>query len=142
MIYSQKGSVSRIVLGCFIVLAFCFALTWPKYSKQRNIKQLSQAAQWAKALAFAQESYKQAHGTYATQFNDLDLAIPCPQVVQEGKVVLECPHFTYRMEESAIIKANHKSLPVGLHVDIAQGTVACEYPQGDWAGKDLCSHLQ
>ena len=26
MLYSQKGSIYRVILGCFIVLAFCFAL--------------------------------------------------------------------------------------------------------------------
>ena len=142
MLFTQKGSVSRVILACVIVMAFCFALAWPKYSKQRNAKQLAQAAELSKALAFAEGSYKQAHGSYTPNFEKLNLSLPCPTVTRGRNTVLECPHYTYQLQEESLITATHKTLPIWLEVDIAQGSVQCKYDEDDWAGQDLCARLQ
>ena len=141
MLYSQKGSIYRVILGCFIVLAFCFALIWPQYSKRHNAKQLSKAAELGRALAFAEESYKQNTGNYTAQFGKLNLSLPCSLVAQGGQPLLSCPEYTYKLE-GHIIKVEHKHLPVWLEIDIPAGTVACNYSNDDWAGQDLCARMQ
>ncbi len=75
MLRSQQGSVYRVVLGCFIILAFCFALIWPQYSKRHDTKQLLQAAELGRKLAFAEETYKQTAGQYTPQFGRLKTSI-------------------------------------------------------------------
>ena len=94
MLFAQKGSVSRAILAGVIAVAFCFALSWPKYSKQRNAKQLAQAAELSKELAFAEGSYKQTYGSYTPNFEKLNLSLPCPTVTHGRNTVLECPHYT------------------------------------------------
>lgn len=141
MLYSQRGSIYRVILGCFIALAFCFALVWPQYSKHHNAKQLSKAAELGRALAFAEESYKQNTGSYTPQFGKLNLSLPCPLIAQGGQTQLSCPNYTYKLEGS-VIKVEHKHLPVWLGIDIPAGTVACNYPDDDWAGQDLCARMQ
>lgn len=142
MLTSQQGSVYRIILACVIALAFCFALTWPKYSKHRNVVHLRQAAHTGKALAFAEESYKQIHGQYTAHFEQLQTALPCPMVMQEQAPVMQCPHYTYKLQAGNIIHVKNTHFPVWLDIDIQQGTVQCNYADDDWAGQDLCEHLQ
>lgn len=143
MLHSEHGSIYRTILACFIVLAFCFALTWPQYAKYRDGKQLIKAVELGRALAFAEESYKQAQGTYTPQFDKLGLSLPCPLVTQVAKEIqLNCPHYTYQLKGDSLIKVLHKSLPVWVDIDIPAGTVLCQYTENDWAGKDLCARLQ
>ncbi len=142
MLHSQKGSIYRVVLGFFIALAFCFALIWPQYSKHHNVKQLSQAAELGRALAFAEESYKQTEGQYTAQFGKLGLSLPCPLIAHDGKARLSCKDYTYQMEGDHIIQVKHKQLPLWLEIDIPAGTVDCKYTEDDWAGQDLCKHMQ
>lgn len=142
MLHSQKGSIYRVILGCFIVLAFCFALIWPQYSKRHNAKQLSKAAELGRALAFAEESYKQSTGTYTSEFGRLNLSLPCPLIAKEGQTVLTCHHYTYKLEDGHVIKVENEHLPVWLEIDISGGTVECKYPENDWAGQDLCARMQ
>lgn len=142
MLYSTRGSVYRMVLGVFIGFAFCFALAWPQYAKYRNGKRLNQAAEIGRALAFAEGSYKQAHGTYTPYFQRLDASLPCPMVSNGQGPHLDCHDYTFALENESFIRAAHKHLPVWLEVDIAQGTVACRHPENDWAGQDLCARMQ
>ena len=142
MLHSQRGSIYRVILGCLIILAFCFALIWPQYSKRHNAKQLSKAAELGRALAFAEQSYKQSTGEYTSQFGRLNLSLPCPLVTQGGQTQLSCPHYTYVLEEGHIIKVENKDLPIWLEIDIPAGIVTCKYPEDDWAGRDLCSRMQ
>lgn len=142
MLDSQQGSIYRVILGFFIALAFCFALIWPQYSKRYNAEQLSKAAELGRALAFAEESYKQNTGNYTAQFGKLNLSLPCPLIAQEGQTQLSCPHYVYTLEQGHLIKAAHKQIPVWLEIDIPAGTVACKYSDDDWAGQDLCSRMQ
>ena len=131
MLRSQQGSVYRVVLGCFIILAFCFALIWPQYSKRHDTKQLLQAAELGRKLAFAEETYKQTAGQYTPQFGRLNLSLPCPLLA-----------YTFTFENEHFIHAKHKQLPVWLEIDIPAGTVACNYEPEDWAGQNLCAHMQ
>ena len=78
MLHSTHGSIYRTILAIFIGFAFCFALGWPQYAKQRNGKRLNQAAELGRALAFAEVSYKQQHGEYTPRFGQLNLSLPCP----------------------------------------------------------------
>ena len=142
MLRSQQGSVYRVVLGCFIILAFCFALIWPQYSKRHDTKQLLQAAELGRKLAFAEETYKQTAGQYTPQFGKLNLSLPCPLLAQDGQTKLACKAYTFTFENEHFIHAKHKQLPVWLEIDISAGTVACNYEAEDWAGQNLCAHMQ
>lgn len=142
MLRSKKGSIYRVVLGCFIILAFCFALIWPQYSKRHNAKELSKAADLGRALAFAEESYKQNTGSYTAQFEKLNLSLTCPMVAQGSQMKLVCSNYTYRLEGDRTIKVEHKHLPLWLEVDIATGNTECKYQDNDWAGQDLCARMQ
>ena len=142
MLKSQQGSIYRVVLGFFIVLAFCFALAWPQYSKRRDAKQLANAADLGRALAFAEQSYKQAKGQYTDQLSKLDLSLPCPVIVQDEQILLSCKEYTYQLVDNSYIKAAHKHLPVWLEVDLTSGTTVCKHEKDDWAGQDLCAHMQ
>lgn len=142
MLHSQKGSIYRVILGCFIVLAFCFALIWPQYSKHRDAKELSKAAELGKALAFAEESYKQSKGNYTPQFGELNLSLPCPVLAHGSQIQLSCANYTYELENERIIKVEHKHLPIWVEIDIPAGTTECKYQDNDWAGQDLCARMQ
>ena len=142
MLHSQRGSIYRTILAGFIALAFCFALVWPQWTKHRNAKQLQEAADLGRALAFAEESYNQANAAYTPQFNRLNLSLPCPMAVQGGTPFLDCPHYTYQLEEGRRIKAAHKQFGVWVEVDIPAGTVICRHEPDDWAGQDLCQRMQ
>ncbi len=143
MLRSQQGSVYRVVLGCFIILAFCFALIWPQYSKRHDVKELLQAAELGRKLAFAQKTYKQTSGQYTPQLGRLNLSLPCPLLAQDGQTTrLSCKEYTYTLENEHFIYAKHKHLPVWLEIDIPAETVACNYEQEDWAGQNLCAHMQ
>lgn len=142
MLHAQRGSIYRVVLGFFIILAFCFALIWPQYTKKHNANELTRAAEMGRMLAQAEEKYKQNHGDYTAQFTQLDITLPCPEVMRGGKPLLECSHYTYELENSSIIKVVHKQLPVWLEVEILTGTATCKYDLKDWAGQDLCARMQ
>ncbi len=142
MLHSQQGSIYRVVLAVLIGFAFCFALTWPQYTKHRNGKRLTQAAELSRALAFAEGSYKQQHGTYTPYFQRLEVALPCPMVSNGQGPHLDCRDYTFQLQNDTIIRAAHKHLPVWVEADIAQGTVTCQHPQDDWAGEDLCARMQ
>ena len=142
MLHSTQGSIYRTILALFIGFAFCFALAWPQYAKYRNGKRLNQAAELGSSLAFAEGSYKQAHGTYTPYFQRLDDSLPCPMVSNGQGPHLDCPDYTFELENEAVIRVAHKHLPVWLEIDIAHGTVDCRHPENDWAGQDLCARLQ
>ncbi len=142
MLHSRQGSIYRVVLACFIGLAFCFALSWPQYSKYQNVRHLSKAEQLGRAIAFAEESYKQVHGNYTPQFGELDLSLPCPLVDRGQGTQLECPHYVDQLDNTGVLKVTHKQLPVWLDIDIAAGTVSCKHAENDWAGQDLCARMQ
>ncbi len=140
MLHNQQGSIYRVILGCFIGLAFIFALVWPQYAKYRNVRHLQQAVQLAKALTFAQQSYYQQHGHFSSEFKQLDVLIDCPVVQTLQGTVLDCPEYTYHLEDN-LIKAVHKHLPVWLEVTLPDAKAVCRYPENDWAGQDLCRRL-
>ena len=142
MLHSQQGSVSRIVLGCFIGLSFCFALAWPQYTKHRSYRHLNEAAQLGRAIAFAQGNYKQLHGSYTPDFRQLDVSLSCPIIHSESGPLMDCPDYTYQLQEGPILQVSNKSFPAWLEIDITQGAVQCRYEQEDWVGQDLCKHLQ
>ena len=142
MLHSQQGSIYRVILACFIALAFCFALSWPQYVKHRNFHRLNQAAERGRALAYAQGSYKQAHGKYTSQWGVLEVSLNCPLVSAAQGTQLDCGHYLYTLQPDDTIKIENKEFPVWLVVDIAQGTVQCHHEPDDWAGQDLCEHLQ
>ena len=142
MLHSQQGSVYRVILACFIAVAFCFALSWPQYAKHRNFKHLNQAAELGRALAFAEGSYKQTQGAYTPQFSALEVSLNCPMISTAQGPQLDCAHYTYALQPDNTIKITNKHFPVWLTVDIALGTVACQYADEDWAGQDMCKHLQ
>ena len=142
MFYSTKGSIYRTVLAIFIGLAFCFALIWPQYAKYRNGRYLNKAADFGRALAFAEGSYRQQHGQYTPLFSRLDISLPCPLVNNGQGPHLDCHDYIYQMQDNAIIRVSHKQLPVWLEVDIQAGNVTCHHPENDWAGQDLCARMQ
>ncbi len=142
MIHKKRGSVSRIVLAVFILVAFCFALVWPQYAKHRNVSRLRHAADLGRALAFAESSYRQQHGEYTAQFGKLDLELKCPLMATPTIPVLDCPDYTFLLEAQGVIKASHKRLPVWLEVYIEQGEVKCLFdPAYENVGQMLCSRL-
>lgn len=142
MIYSTKGSIYRVILAIFIGFAFCFALSWPQYAKYRNGKRLNQAAELGRALAFAEGSYKQQHGTYTPYFQRLDVNLPCPMVTNGQGPHLDCHDYTFQLEGDSLIRAAHKHLPVWVEIYIEKGDALCKHPQNDWAGQDLCARMQ
>ncbi len=142
MLHSQQGSIYRVILACFIALAFCFALSWPQYAKHRNFHRLNEAAELGRALAFAQGSYKQANGSYTAKFNELETTLTCPMVSTTQGPRLDCKHYTYSLQPEGTLKIENKEFPVWLTVDIANGSVQCHHDPDDWAGQDLCEHLQ
>lgn len=142
MLHSKNGSIYRTVLAIFIGFAFCFALGWPQYAKYRNGKRLNQAAELGRALAFAEGSYKQQHGTYTPYFQRLDVNLPCPMFSNGQGPHLDCHDYTFQLDNESFIRAAHKHLPVWVEIDIAQGTVACQHPENDWAGQNLCARMQ
>lgn len=142
MLYSTRGSIYRTVLAIFIGFAFCFALCWPQYAKYRNGKQLNQAAELGRALAFAEGSYKQQHGQYTPLLGQLKVSLPCPMVSNGQGPHLDCPDYMYQLQENGVIRVSHKQLPVWLEIGIEAGSVTCLHPENDWAGQDLCARLQ
>ncbi|MBP5403690.1 MAG: hypothetical protein J6Y17_01200 [Elusimicrobiaceae bacterium] len=142
MLHSTQGSIYRTVLAIFIAFAFCFALSWPQYAKYRNGKHLNQAAEFGRALAFAEGTYKQQHGQYTPLFGQLDVPLPCPMVNNGQGPHLDCHDYIYQLQENGIIRVSHKQLPVWLEVNIEAGDVTCQHPQNDWAGQDLCARMQ
>ena len=140
MLHNQHGSIYRVILGCFIGVAFAFALAWPQYAKDRNVHHLKQAVQLAKALAFAAQSYYQQHGAFVSEFKSLDVATDCPLSKTTQGAILDCPHYTYSLEGN-LVKAAHKQLPVWLEVTLPEGAATCHYQENDWAGQDLCRRL-
>lgn len=142
MFHNQRGSIYRVILAVIIAVAFCFALLWPQYSKRHQGKRLSQMADLGRALAFAEESYKQQYGHYTPLFKQLDLPLPCPMVTNGQGPHLDCPDYTFQLLEEGVLRISHKQLPVWLEVDVPQGTVQCNYADNDWAGQDLCARMQ
>lgn len=142
MLRSQQGSVYRVILACLIGVAFCFALSWPQYTKRRNFHRLNEAAELGRALAFAEGSYKQTEGAYTPQFSELDVSLNCPMVSTAQGPQLDCAHYTYALQPDGTIQVTNKHFPVWLVVDIADGAVKCQYADNDWVGQDLCDHLQ
>ena len=142
MLSSKQGSIYRVILAFIIGMAFCFALTWPQYAKHRNRKLLSEAAELGRALAFAESSYRQQHNSYTPKFQLLNITLPCPMVSNGQGPHMDCPDYTYELEENNIIRVSHKNLPVWLEVDIQEGDVQCKYEENNWAGQDLCAHMQ
>ena len=140
MLHTKTGSISRIVLACFIGLAFLFALIWPQYAKHRNTVHAKNAGEFAKALAFAEETYKQQNGVYTPDFRLLDITLDCPLLQTADGPVLDCAEYVYSLQDN-LIRAEHKQLHVWLHVSIPQGDLSCHYPPQDWAGIDLCRRL-
>ena len=142
MLHTKTGSIYRVVLACFIAVAFVFALTWPQYAKYHNTAKARQAGELAKALAFAEETYKQQSGAYTPDFRLLEMSLDCPLIQTADGPVLDCEEYIYSLQDSRFIRAAHKKLPVWLHVTMPEGTLSCHYPAEDWAGSDLCRRLE
>lgn len=140
MLHNQRGSIYRLILGCLIGVAFLFALAWPQYTKHRNVVHLKQAAQWVKALAFAEQSYYQQHGIFTPKLRELEISLDCPLSYTENGPVFDCLEYVYSVEGQTI-RAAHKHLPVWLEMTLPQGDISCQYPENDWAGQDLCRRL-
>lgn len=141
MLHSIRGSVSRLVLGGLIILAFIFALCWPQYAKRRDVSRASQAGKFARSLAFAEETHRQQTGAYTPDFRLLEMTLDCPLLQTADGPVLDCPEYVYSLQQNALIRAEHKQLPVWLTVSIADGALTCHHPPEDWAGTDLCNRL-
>lgn len=141
MLHTKTGSVYRVVLGCFIGVAFAFALAWPQVSKYRNTARAKQAGEFAKKLAAAEEIYKQQTGNYTPDFRLLGVTLDCPIDRTADGPVLDCAEYIYSLQENSFIRAEHKHLPVWLEVAIPNGPVNCQHPPEDWAGSDLCGRL-
>lgn len=137
----RRGSVYRVVLAIFIGLAFLFALTWPQYTKHRNVNHARQAGEVARALAFAEETYKQQYGSYTPQFQLLEITAHCPLLQTADGPVLDCTEYTYQLQANQKIRATHKHLPVWLEVTLPGEELSCQHAPGDWAGADLCGRL-
>ncbi len=141
MFDSNRGSVSRLVLGGLIILAFIFALIWPQYAKRRDTRRAQQAGEFARLLAFAEETYKQQNGSYTPDFRLLEVTLECPLLQTADGPVLDCPEYAYSLQQNAFIRAEHKHLSVWLEVSLAGQTLSCKHPPEDWAGTDLCNRL-
>ncbi len=141
MLHSKHGSTSRLVLGGFIILAFIFALCWPQYAKHRDTRRAQQAGSFAQSLAFAEETYQQKTGSYTPDFRLLDVTLECPILQTANGPVLDCPEYTYSLQQNAFIRAEHKHLPIWLEVSVTDKKLSCQHPDNDWAGTDLCARL-
>lgn len=141
MLHTKTGSISRIVLACFIGVAFVFALAWPQYAKRRNAVHAHKAGEFAQTLAAAEETYKQQTGAYTPDFRKLNVPLDCPVLQTADGPVLDCEEYVYSLQDN-LIRAEHKQLQMWLHVSIPQGEVSCHYPDQDWAGTDLCRRLE
>ena len=141
MLHTKTGSIYRVILACFIGVAFVFALSWPQISKYRNTLHARRAGEFAKKLAAAEEVYKQQTGNYTPDFRLLGLDLTCPVLQTADGPVLDCAEYSYSLQEDSLIRAEHKELPFWLHITVPQGILSCHHPQGDWAGTDLCRRL-
>ena len=112
MLHTKTGSVYRVVLGCFIGMAFVFALAWPQVSKYKNASRAKQAGKFAKQLASAEEIYKQQTGNYTPDFRLLGITLDCPTDLTADGPVLDCAEYIYSLRENSFIRAEHKHLPV------------------------------
>lgn len=142
MLHAKTGSVYRVILGCFIGVAFVFALSWPQVSKYRNAVRAREAGKLARQLAGAEETYKQQTGKYTPDFRLLDISLSCPVIQTADGPVLNCAEYNYSLRENRFLRAEHKQLAVWLEVPIPDGEVTCHYPPEDWAGSDLCSRFK
>ena len=141
MLSHKQGSVYRVILAFFIVGAFLFALSWPQYTKRRNAVHAKTAADLARALAFAEETYRQQNGAFTSDFRKLELTLTCPLAFSEKGPLLDCAEYTFQLEADNVIRAQAKRLPVWIDVTIPDGFVQCNFPPEDWAGADLCNRF-
>ncbi len=141
MLFEKKGSVHTIVFALVILVGFGIALGWPQYKKHQTITHAQEALELGKALAFAESSYKSVRGKYTPNFAELNLALPCPMEMNNGKPEMVCSEYVFHLEEGHLLRIQHKGLPKWFDLDIENGTVDCSHEDGSIAGSHICNRV-
>lgn len=138
---NKDGIVHKLMLGIFLVVGFGVAFMWPQWQKKTDIRYAQQAAQTAKALAAAEQTYFEQNGFYTADFTQLDVELPCPVSVKEGQTVLHCPHYDFTLEEADVLRVSNTKYPKWFTVALQSGEITCNHGDGSLAGAAICSKM-
>lgn len=141
MFLSNRGSMHTFMFALIILFGFGLALGLPQYQKHKNIAEGRRALNTGGAVAFAQSSYKQAHGAYTQDFSRLNLPeeLASCTLQNEGNALL-CGEYLFT-QEAGVLKASHVRFPKWLEFNLDEGSVDCSHAGDSEAGRHLCSSI-
>ena len=138
MSLSHNGAVHKIFAG--IILSFCLvlALIWPKYKKHQMFVQARTALERGKEIAFVLDKYKNKYRRFTPDFAQIELSFDCARNAENTQ--LTCDNYTYRLDNGPVLHIRHTTLAQWFDIDVANGTVSCDYAKDFPAGAQLCEH--
>jgi hypothetical protein len=122
-------------------MGFGIALGWPQYKKHKNIVRAQQALDLGKEIAFHESKYKERTGRVLEDFTKLDLSVKCASQKANDRTEMVCSPYVYWLKDGHIVRVDNTELPEWFEMDIDEGTVACSYMDGSWAGEHICDRM-
>jgi len=141
MLCLKRGSMHTFMLCLIVFCGFGLALGIPQYKKYKNISKGRRALELGSALAFAEASYKTAHGAYTAQWESLALpeeAAACTR--EDEKNALVCGEYRFTLNGN-VLRAEHVRFPKWLDFYLDEGYVDCSHAEDSDAGRRICSGI-
>ena len=126
----------KLAVGIVIVIGVLLILMLPKYREHQLLSKACTAAERGKEIAFLLDMYKNKYRRFAPDFAPLELSFDCKREAQNTQ--LACDDYTYRMENGAVLRVQHATLPQWFEIDVENGTISCNYEKDFLAGAQLC----
>ena len=129
------------MLAIILLIGFGVALLWPQMQKKIDIHYARQAAQTAKELAKAEQTFYAKNGFYTADFEQLGLSLPCPSGVKDGRSILHCPHYDFVLEDATVIRVSNTKYPKWFTVSLEDGTITCQHEDDSLVGARICAKV-
>ncbi len=135
-------SLHRVMLIVILLAGFGLGLALPAVRRHIDERHARQAAQTARGLARAEQTFFEKNGYYTADFASFLPQTSCTETVLDGHSALACPGYTFQLKEAQQLQAQSTKYPQWFTVSLDTGAIACEYEEGSLVGQKLCASVR